>query len=187
MVSQHLKTDLISTPVEDFILQTRFNGELLNTSEVWTPYVTQTFGRCWQFYTTQQVGRPGMFAGLQMLIDLKQYDFVNTTQWSAALFFPSQKDTLYSLPQNSMKPAKPGKATFMELSMNHYKRERQAPVRISGRFYLPLSYSFVITTMTVSLICNPIRCPSFKIIHNSGHDVEVPLRNIPKLVAVPNA
>mmetsp|Transcript_5827 Transcript_5827/g.16341 ORF Transcript_5827/g.16341 Transcript_5827/m.16341 type:complete len:474 (-) Transcript_5827:53-1474(-) len=116
----------ISTPRDDLIFQTFFNGAIVDNSESWRSTIISGFGQCWIFNTDEKVRRPGFFGGLRVYMDLQQYDYEDTTEWASVFVWVSQPGTEVNM-FKSGNSAKPGKETYLSMEYTEYMRERTAP------------------------------------------------------------
>ena len=117
----------VSTPLEEFIGASWFNGIELNVSEVWKPVILpEEVGRCWAFDTNETVRRPGYYGGLKIWIDLRQYDYDKWSEFAAAFLWSQHKDMLLDS-QLPIATAKPGHETLISLQMSQFQREKQLP------------------------------------------------------------
>jgi len=116
----------ISTPLEDFVFETWFNGKLVNNSDVWHSTIVSGAGRCWTFKTDRKVRRPGFFGGLKVYMDLIQDDYENFTEYAGVFVWALQPGVPASLHRTG-NGAKSGQETFLTLDYTEYLRERTAP------------------------------------------------------------
>ena len=117
----------ISTPLEDFIKRTWFNGVELPVSQPWqSTFVQGNLGRCWSFDTTEHVSSPGYYGGLRVLLDLNQYDYDETVDFAAAIVWVQEAGTTLDahLPLYSVKP---GMETLLTVELDRFEREQEAP------------------------------------------------------------
>mmetsp|Transcript_5828 Transcript_5828/g.16347 ORF Transcript_5828/g.16347 Transcript_5828/m.16347 type:complete len:475 (-) Transcript_5828:2124-3548(-) len=116
----------ISTPLEQEIFTTWFNGIELNTSEYWRPAIVSDMGLCWVFHTNQTVRRPGFYGGLKFWMTLQQDDYEEFAPWAGALVWTLQPGSEPTVLKAS-NGAKPGKETFFPMDYTDVQRERTAP------------------------------------------------------------
>ena len=120
--------ELISTPREELLFATWFNGIPQDLTRWKQVILGDEFGRCWAFTPTKDevVRRPGYYGGLRIWLDLRQDDYSAETNFSGAILWAEQPGTMVDsqLPLNS---AKPGMETLINIHMVQFEREQQAP------------------------------------------------------------
>lgn len=124
---------LVSSTFEETIPAYGFNEKFYADGDqgygrLWNPVLT-FFGVCFQFETDEKVFQPGYYGGLELIVDLEQYDTstsVAVVPEAGLRVFIHQRNTTINEQSKSIN-ASPGLASRVTINSVKFERERDLP------------------------------------------------------------
>jgi hypothetical protein len=121
----------VSQNIEEFIQFTSFKEFQQDVTTAWESVITP-YGRCWLFraetaeFTDDKIYRPGIFGGLEVILDIEQLYYEADTEAAGLRVFVTQRGSTINDQIQSFFVA-PGQMSYVNVQRTTFEREQQAP------------------------------------------------------------